>query len=63
MKLFEIKRRVMKKRDYQRGKGEIVTRTTEIKKCVAGIPYKTLYKKSKSFHSHLTSGRERHLFI
>lgn len=63
MKLFEIKRQIQYKRSHSQKVGEIVTRTTKIKKYLWGLPIKTLHERSRRFHSDLTAGSDYTLFI
>lgn len=63
MKIVKVQRRIGFERNQSQKMGEIITRTTEVKKYLFGLPIKTLHKRSRRFHGHLTAGYEKNLFI
>lgn len=63
MKIIQIKRNTIYKKQYSIIMGELVTKITYIQKYLFGLPIQTLYKHKESYYGYLKDSKEGMLFI
>ena len=63
MKLVQIKRRTRSEKRYSPKMGRLTTKVTYIKKYVAGVPVKTLYKYRETYYGEVKDCEACQLFV
>jgi hypothetical protein len=63
MKLVRIKRKTRSEKRYTPKMGRLTTKVTYIKKYVAGIPVKTLYKYRETYYGEVKDCEACQLFV
>ncbi len=63
MKIFNILRRTRYEKRYNSKMGELTTKVTYIKKCIFGMPYKTLHKYRETYYGEVKDCADCVLFV
>jgi hypothetical protein len=63
MKLLYVKRKTKTEKRYSYTMGVLTTKVTYIKKYLAGIPLKTIYKYRETYYGNVKNCQDCNLFI
>ncbi|MCJ7468278.1 MAG: hypothetical protein MUO53_16480 [Maribacter sp.] len=63
MKFLYVKRKTKTEKRYSFTMGELTTKVTYIKKYLAGIPLKTIYKYRETYYGNVKNCKDCNLFI
>jgi hypothetical protein len=63
MKLVYVKRKTKTEKRFSYTMGELTTKVTYIKKYLAGIPLKTIYKYRETYYGNVKNCQDCNLFI
>ncbi|MCB4808101.1 hypothetical protein LG651_07530 [Tamlana sp. 62-3] len=63
MKIFQVKRKTTYEKLHTIQMGELTTQVTSIKRCLFGLPIKTLYKYRQTYYGEVKETKDCMLFI
>lgn len=63
MQLLKIKRNTRYEKRYSQKMGELTTKVTSIKKCLLGIPLRTLHRYRETYYGEVKDCKDCNLFI
>ncbi|MEW4925226.1 hypothetical protein [Algibacter sp. 2305UL17-15] len=63
MKIIQIKRETKIEKRHSVRMGELITKVTYIKKCLLGLPFKTVHKYRETYYGEVKDCKDCMLFI
>ncbi|MDG1731119.1 MAG: hypothetical protein P8K68_00540 [Algibacter sp.] len=63
MRIIQIKRKTIIEKRYSVKMGELITKVTYVKKCLFGLPIKTLHKYRGTYYGEVKDCNDCKLFV